>query len=127
MIRNIVMGTTIRRSDSRPGARMGLVYIAVRAALYSSGAVLPLAPAYADGPAVSQAQSVGVVDSGDRGVAPATANGGTNKSDPALEEVVVTGIRLSLQQAMDLKQNSSQFVDAITAQDLGQFPDSDVA
>ncbi len=55
-------------------------------------------------------------------------------SDPAvdnaaaeLEEVVVTGIRRSLRDSAALKRNSSQVVDGISAEDLGKFPDVNVA
>ncbi len=40
---------------------------------------------------------------------------------------MVKGIRESLAQSEAIKELSDQEVDAITAQDLGQFPDSDVA
>ncbi|VUD59791.1 Colicin I receptor [Thalassocella blandensis] len=43
------------------------------------------------------------------------------------EEVVVTGIRGSLQSSLDLKRDSSSIVDAITAEDIGKFPDKNVA
>lgn len=45
----------------------------------------------------------------------------------AVEEVVVTGIRNSLRQALDVKRNSIAVVDAITAEDIGKFPDQNVA
>jgi len=41
-----------------------------------------------------------------------------------LEEVVVTGIRESLTQALDIKRESLQIVDAIVAEDIGKFPDN---
>lgn len=44
-----------------------------------------------------------------------------------LEEVVVTGIRRSLQDSMDIKRFSSSIVDAISAEDVGKFPDKNVA
>lgn len=44
----------------------------------------------------------------------------------AIEEVVVTGIRASLQDAMATKRNSDAVVDAVSAEDVGKFPDSDV-
>ena len=48
--------------------------------------------------------------------------------DPvALEEVVVTGIRASLEASMDLKRNAAGVVDAITAEDMGDFPDTNLA
>ncbi len=43
-----------------------------------------------------------------------------------LQEVVVTGVRASLQRAMEIKQNAIGVVDAISAEDIGQFPDNDV-
>jgi len=45
----------------------------------------------------------------------------------AIEEVVVTGIRGSLQQALDIKRNSAGVVDAISAEDIGKFPDTNLA
>ncbi len=43
------------------------------------------------------------------------------------EEVVVTGIRGSLERSMDIKRDSSGVVDAISAEDMGKFPDTNVA
>jgi iron complex outermembrane recepter protein len=51
--------------------------------------------------------------------APATAE--------ALEEIVVTGIRGSLQRSLDIKREASGVVDVITSEDIGKFPDSNVA
>ena len=44
-----------------------------------------------------------------------------------LEEIVVTGIRASLERSMDLKRESAGVVDAITAEDMGDFPDTNLA
>lgn len=44
--------------------------------------------------------------------------------DPA---IIVTGIRGSLQRNLDLKRNASGVVDAISAEEVGKFPDSNVA
>jgi iron complex outermembrane receptor protein len=44
-----------------------------------------------------------------------------------LETVTVTGIRASLQASMDTKRNADAIVDAITAEDIGKFPASNVA
>ena len=40
----------------------------------------------------------------------------------AVPEVVVTGLRASLESAQGIKQNSDTFVDSITATDIGAFP-----
>ncbi len=43
------------------------------------------------------------------------------------EEVVVTGIRGSLMNALNTKRESTAFVDSISAEDVGKFPDKNVA
>lgn len=43
------------------------------------------------------------------------------------EEIVVTGIKASLQAAMDIKRDSPGVVDAISAEDMGKFPDTNLA
>jgi len=48
-------------------------------------------------------------------------------ADSAIEEVIVTGIRASLQKAIDTKRESNTIVDAISAEDVGKFPDKNVA
>lgn len=44
-----------------------------------------------------------------------------------LDAVVVTGIRASLRNSLDTKRNADAIVDAITAEDIGKFPDKNVA
>ncbi len=51
----------------------------------------------------------------------------TYAQDNILEEVTVTGIRSSLESAANLKENADGVVDAISAEDIGKFPDSNVA
>ena len=48
-------------------------------------------------------------------------------SDQAVETVVVTGIRASLESAQSIKQNADQVVDSITAVDIGALPDRNIA
>ena len=43
------------------------------------------------------------------------------------QEVVVTGIRGSLQRNLDIKRSAPGVVDAISSEDIGKFPDSNVA
>ena len=45
----------------------------------------------------------------------------------AITEITVTGIRASLQQSLDIKRDSIGVVDAISAEDIGKFPDSNLA
>ena len=44
-----------------------------------------------------------------------------------MEEVIVTGIRGSLMQSADIKRNSRGVVEAITAEDIGKIPDTNLA
>ena len=44
-----------------------------------------------------------------------------------LEEIVVTGLIGSLQRNLDMKRQASGVVDVITSEDIGKFPDSNVA
>ena len=46
-----------------------------------------------------------------------------NQSAAQLEEIVVTGIRASLQNAQSLKENSPTIQDSIVASDIGKLPD----
>ena len=45
----------------------------------------------------------------------------------AMEEMVVTGIRGSLMESIGTKRNAGAIVDAISAEDIGKFPDRNVA
>ena len=42
-------------------------------------------------------------------------------------EIIVTGVRASLDRAIDIKRNASGVVDAISAEDIGKFPDTNLA
>ncbi|MBU1345601.1 MAG: TonB-dependent receptor [Alphaproteobacteria bacterium] len=53
---------------------------------------------------------------------PAAQDGATQ-----VGEIIVTGIRASLDRAIDVKRNSSGVVDAISAEDIGKFPDTNLA
>ena len=48
-------------------------------------------------------------------------------ADEEFEEITVTGIRSSLRQAMDQKRDSRGVVDAISSEDMGKFPDTNLA
>jgi len=58
--------------------------------------------------------------------APAAAQDSAAPADPAESEVIVTGIRGSLQSAQGLKRNADQVVDSIVAEDIGKLPDVNV-
>ncbi|WP_010185436.1 TonB-dependent receptor [Sphingomonas sp. PAMC 26605] len=43
------------------------------------------------------------------------------------DEIVVTGVRASLQSAQNIKRNADQVVDSIVAEDIGKLPDRNIA
>lgn len=45
----------------------------------------------------------------------------------AVDEIVVTGIRASLERSIEIKRNNNGVVDAISAEDIGKFPDTNLA
>lgn len=47
--------------------------------------------------------------------------------DSTVDEVVVTGIRASLQQSLETKRTADAIVDSVTAEDVGKFPNTNVA
>jgi TonB-dependent receptor len=55
----------------------------------------------------------------DQGIPPAEADSG--------DDIVVTGIRASLRESRDIKRDSQGVVDAISAEDIGKFPDTNLA
>jgi iron complex outermembrane receptor protein len=58
-----------------------------------------------------------------QGSQPATT---TNSGSEPIDEVVVTGIRAGLRNSLEYKRDSSQIVDAISAEDIGDFPDKNL-
>ncbi|HZD52831.1 MAG TPA: TonB-dependent receptor, partial [Woeseiaceae bacterium] len=58
---------------------------------------------------------------------PARAQAEPNTADGTIEEIVVKGFRGSLEEALGIKRNATGLVDAITAEDVGKFPDKNLA
>lgn len=99
----------------------------------SSAAILALAGT----PALAQSDPVNPPDpSVEAQESPADPEAGSPQTDDAVEtattpegenEIVVTGLRRSLQSARNIKRNSEQIVDAIVAEDIGKLPDITVS
>ena len=51
----------------------------------------------------------------------------SEEESSAVDEVVVTGIKKSLQDSIDIKRSYVGVMDAITAEDFGKFPDGNLA
>ena len=76
-------------------------------------------------PGVAGAQTTGAEATNAQ---PATANAVTSQQEaPVSDEVVVTGIRASLERSIAIKRDSTGVVDAISAEDIGKFPDTNLA
>ena len=60
---------------------------------------------------------------------PATANTSPTDAPPGVKgnDIVITGIRASLRQSRDIKKNAIGVVDAISAEEMGKFPDTNLA
>ncbi|USI74620.1 TonB-dependent receptor [Sphingomonas morindae] len=82
-------------------------------------------------PAVpSTANSIGAQEAGqpqDEATAPDSNKANTLPAGGGNGEIVVTGLRGSLQRNLDIKRSSVGVIDAISAEDIGKFPDSNVA
>jgi len=48
------------------------------------------------------------------------------QSDQQLETVVVTGIRATISQGLDIKRGSTQVVESVIAEDIGKLPDNNI-
>ncbi|HEY5809376.1 MAG TPA: TonB-dependent receptor [Povalibacter sp.] len=59
--------------------------------------------------------------------APATAQTAAGAEKGPIEEVIVSGIRQSLQKSLEVKREADSHVDVITAEDVGKMPDKNVA
>ncbi|WP_348976690.1 TonB-dependent receptor [Sphingomonas sp. VNH70] len=82
-------------------------------------------------PGVAAAQTADTATNAQPGATEGTAGSTAQPTgqDPVAEgdEIVVTGIRASLNRAIDIKRNSAGVVDAISAEDIGKFPDTNLA
>jgi TonB-dependent receptor len=56
-----------------------------------------------------------------------TAPAASVASDAQTDDIVVTGIRASLERSIAIKRDSTGIVDAISAEDIGKFPDTNLA
>jgi iron complex outermembrane recepter protein len=59
--------------------------------------------------------------------APAYAQDAASASGEEIETVLVTGIRASLGKSLEVKRESQAVVDVLTSEDVGKFPDKNVA
>ncbi|HEX8580638.1 MAG TPA: TonB-dependent receptor [Allosphingosinicella sp.] len=79
------------------------------------------------GQAAQAAQPADTAEPGSETVAEEAAPTGDAAASDPNEEIVVTGFRASLQNALSQKRRSDQIIDAITAEDIADFPDANLA
>lgn len=48
------------------------------------------------------------------------------EAEGVLEEVIVTGVKFSMTEAVEIKRDSMQIVDSIVSEDIGKFPDNNI-
>ena len=73
------------------------------------------------GVALAQQDPAAQTDAGD------LASIDTSPTDQTDGEIVVTGIRASLRESMNIKRDAHGVVDAISSEDIGKFPDTNLA
>jgi outer membrane cobalamin receptor len=56
-----------------------------------------------------------------------TTGEGATAGDPQSGDIIVTGIRASLKSSEAIKRNATMIVDAVSAEDVGKFPDVNIA
>ena len=102
---------------------LSVLLIAATAAAWWSWPAFALdaAPAATAAPAVTVAPGAAAAPA----AATAPANPGNDSAE--LQEIVVTGLRASLERSLDTKRDAAVVIDSISATELGRFPDADVA
>lgn len=113
--------------DHRSNGSASLVRSAVAAIL-----ALGLAhAAAAAAPAATEAASASSADAGAAAADPQATTGPAAAPAPGsadqLQEIVVTGYRNSLEQALKIKEDMGSEADTILAEDIGKFPDQNLA
>jgi iron complex outermembrane recepter protein len=68
-----------------------------------------------------------VDNANDTAPAAETTAANANANSPELQEITVTGIRASLEKSLEIKKDASVVLDSINAEEMGRFPDADVA
>src|SRR3569833_2179244 len=58
---------------------------------------------------------------------PAAAASAATPADQPMQTVVVTGIRKGIEDAISVKKNADEIVEAVSAEDIGKLPDSSIA
>jgi iron complex outermembrane receptor protein len=102
--------------------RSTLIGTAVAVALFGRNGIVQ-----ADTPAAVSAKAPANAPADASAAAPANAAGTSDAGAANLEEVVVQGYRASVEASLETKREATGVEDVLTAEDVGKFPDKDVA
>jgi TonB-dependent receptor len=112
----------------RPAFRVTHVAAAAGLLVGSTGGAFAQQAAAADASQVAQAPSASAsAPVQGQAQAQTDAGGGATAASGAVQTVVVTGIRHSLDTSLSLKRDAQGIVDGIVAEDMGKFPDTNLA
>jgi TonB-dependent receptor len=103
---------------------IGMVSPAVLAMMLASPAIAQVAE---QSPQSTVAAEPTVADPAAAQDQPAATTQDGSTQDGTTDDIVVTGVRASLQGAQAIKRNSTQIVDSIVAEDIGKLPDNTVS
>lgn len=103
---------------------MGKSILASAASAGALAIILVAGPAWAQQAVEVQTASAAQTDSASDAQADSASE---TQTDGAADEIVVTGFRGSLNKAVELKRESISFRDSIVAEDIGKFPEANVA
>lgn len=90
------------------------------------GGVLVINPAFAQDTQATQATQGQATQAAQATQAQAGQTRGQDEAT-TLDSVVVTGMRNALNQSMELKRDTAGIIDAISSEDIGKFPDTNLA
>src|SRR5438270_3693362 len=106
-----------------------MIRISSRSRLVAAASPLALAMVMASSPVRAQDAQPGITGAASAATAAQPADQGANptpQSDQASSNIVVTGFRASLQNAINKKKKADQIVESVSAEDIGKLPDASI-
>ena len=117
----------MRGFSGRVAARFAIGASAMAMATVATVAAAQDASSTVGNPGPSRTPPTGSNDASTTQSTAVTDGTNTNTSAPIADDVVVTGIRASLRRSIELKRDGQGVVDAISAEEIGKFPDTNLA
>lgn len=118
----------MRRTAASVSASLASSSMTVKPLVLACAAALFAVGAHAQQPAApAEKQPAPVAQTEKEKEEAAKKKAAAERAAPKVEAFVVTGIRGSIEKAIQTKQDSDSIVEAITAEDIGKLPDSSIA